>query len=392
MSTDIRAISRRKLLRQSLLTGGVWLSGLHNWGSFGLPPDLWGHPRGDESFLGVVPFSGEGHPPLGEPIGTELDGRLFTDLSAVTPENRVTPTERFFIRTRASKLLDTAGWNIQVRGIVRNPVRIPVETLANKTRPMGSHLMECSGNTRMAHFGMLSVADWHGVPLQEIVETAKPRTSGVRVLVSGFDKYKNESSTSIPGASWIFSPDELLSSQAFVATKMNGEPLSADHGAPVRLLVPGWHGCVCIKWVNQIEFVAEDAPATSQMREYAGRTLQNGVPSAARDYQPAKIGTAAMPVRIEKWRIGGKIRYRVAGILWGPGSNTDCEVRSSPEEEFFPVDRLDAAGDAWSFWHYQWTPTRTGEFTIRLRFKRESDDTRRLDSGYYDRSVKIAEI
>ena len=134
---------------------------------------------------------------MGELIGTELDGRLFTDLSTLTPENPVTPADKFFIRTRASKLLDTSSpWTIHVAGLIEKPIAISAEALAKKARPMGIHLMECSGNTRSAHFGMMSVAAWDGVPLQEILQTAKPQKFGVRVLVSGFDRYQEESMTS----------------------------------------------------------------------------------------------------------------------------------------------------------------------------------------------------
>ena len=63
-------------------------------------------------------------------------------------------------------------------------------------------------------------------------------------------------------------------------------PLTPDHGAPVRLVVPNWYGCACIKWVTHVEMVPDDEPATTQMREFAARTHQNGVPARARDYQP----------------------------------------------------------------------------------------------------------
>jgi DMSO/TMAO reductase YedYZ molybdopterin-dependent catalytic subunit len=332
---------------------------------------------------------------MGEPIGSELDGRLFTDLTSLTPENPVTPAGDFFIRTRASKLLDTAKpWSVRVAGLTGKPMAISAEVLAKKARPMGIHLMECSGNTRSAHFGMMSVAAWDGVPLQEILEAANPKVSGTLVLVSGFDRYQEESMTSEPGASWIFTPDQLFSSKAFLATKMNGQPLRADHGAPVRLLVPGWYGCVCVKWVDQIEFVSDDVPATSQMQEYAGRTMQNGVPSLARDYRPAIVDMAAMPTCIEKWRVGGKIRYRVMGIQWGgatPGGA--IEIRFHSSEKFVPVEISPSSpGIGWRFWTYQWSPQRTGTFTIRLRLTGANINARRLNSGYYDRSVDIAEI
>ena len=345
--------------------------------------------------VGLVPFSGEGRPPMGELIETELDGRLFTDLSALTPGNPLTPADNFFIRTRASSLLDTSRpWTIHVDGLIEKPFSLSAEMLARKDRPMGVHLMECSGNTRSAHFGMMSVAAWDGVPLEELLQKAKPQRSDVRVLVSGFDRYQEESMTSEPGAGWIFSLDQLFSSQAFLATKMNGQPLRSDHGAPVRLLVPGWYGCVCVKWVNQIDFVAEDAPATSQMQEYAGRTMQMGIPSLARDYRPAMVDIAALPTRIEKWLVGGKIRYNVTGIQWGGLAPAQgMEIRFDPGEKSAPVSILPMSPDKHlCFWSYQWNPPGTGTFTIRLRLNVENIAARKLNSGYYDRSVDIAEI
>jgi DMSO/TMAO reductase YedYZ molybdopterin-dependent catalytic subunit len=393
-------MTRRRLLRQSLLCGSAVVSGFDY---IRFPKSLVEqaalHPtanaRGGSSMLGVVPFSDEGHPPMGETIGTELDGRLFTDLSTLTPENPVTATDKFFIRTRASKLLDASKpWTIHVAGLVEKPISILAEALAKKARPMGVHLMECSGNTRSAHFGMMSIAAWDGVPLEELLQMVKPKVSAFRVAVSGFDHYKEESMTSEPGASWILTPDQLFSSKAFLATKMNGQPLSEDHGAPVRLMVPGWYGCVCVKWVNQIELVSEDAPATSQMLEYASRTMQAGVPALARDYRPAIIDPAAMATRIEKRLVGGRIQYRIAGIQWGGIVPAEAvEIRFDPADRFLPVENLPSApGNNWHFWRYEWSPPGTGKFTIRLRLNAPGIAARRLDSGYYDRAVDIAEI
>lgn len=396
MSTENKSqLTRRGLLKRSLLCASPWIWGFNNFRYPNLLFPQSADPRSKDSMLGMIPFSDEGHPPMGEPIGAELDGRLFTDLSTMTPENPVTSTDNFFIRTRASKLLNKSGpWRIQVTGLVEKPATLSAELLAKKARPMGNYLMECSGNTRTAHFGMMSVAAWDGVPLEEVLESSKPRKAGSRMLVSGFDQYQEESMSSEPGASWIFTPDELFSSKAFLATKMNGQPLRADHGAPVRLLVPGWYGCVCVKWVNQIEFVPHDAPATSQMQEYALRTMQMGVPALARDYRPAVVDIAAMPTRIEKWLVGGKIRYRVAGLQWGGSAPCQAlEIRLGSEERFVPIQSISPspAGN-FSFWSYDWSPPKTGTFAIRLRPNGASVTARRLNSGYYDRSVDIAEI
>jgi DMSO/TMAO reductase YedYZ molybdopterin-dependent catalytic subunit len=392
-------VTRRSLLRQSLLCGSAWMYGFNGLRLPGYALRRSSDARDGGSLLGPVPFSGEGHPPMGEPIGSELDGRLFTDLSTLTPEHPVTPADKFFIRTRASRLLDTSSpWTVHMDGLIEKPIAISAEGLAKKARPLGIHLMECSGNTRSAHFGMMSVAAWDGVLLQDILQMAKPQKSAVRVLVSGFDRYQEESMTSEAGASWIFSLDQLFSSKAFLATKMNGEALRSDHGAPVRLVVPGWYGCACVKWVNQIDFVSDDAPATSQMQEYAGRTLQVGVPALARDYRPASVDIAAIPTRIEKWLVAGQLRYSITGIQWGslaPSQGMEVRFDSGEKsgEKPVPVEiTLPAHSKNWCFWSCQWNPPGMGKFTIRLRLNAENIAARKLNSGYYDRSVDIAEI
>ena len=129
------------------------------------------------------------------------------------------------------------------------------------------------------------------------------------MLVSGYDHIGQNSPRSIVGASWVFPLAGLDKLGAFLAMRMNGEPVPADHGKPVRLAVPGWYGCSWIKWVNEIRLVGPDEPATSQMVEFAARTHQSEPHKFARDYAPADIQTAATPVRVEKRK--GRQRPRI---------------------------------------------------------------------------------
>jgi len=341
--------------------------------------------------LGVVPFSQESRVAMETPLGTELDGRLYTDLSKLTPESAITPSESFYLRTRASELLDAQKLHeVRIGGLAAKELALSIEELRRSAKPMGVHLMECAGNVRSVHFGLMSAAEWSGVPLIDVLENAKPRPQGTRVLVSGFDTYATQSSTSIAGASWVFTPDELKAAGAFLATEMNGAPLTRDHGAPLRLMVPGWYGCTCIKWVNEISFVDERAEATSQMAEYAARTAQNGTPKLAKDYRSALVETAAMPIRVEKWAVGEKIQYRVVGILWG-GSRPvrELQIRFNPEEEYVAVKDMQPGGNnTWRFWTHEWSPPKPDTYHIRLR----AMATKRLDAGYYMRSVEIQEV
>ncbi len=395
MAGGIRKLPRREFLRVSLVAGGTLLIGFDK-----ISQEEPSKGEDNDAFQGgkqlaILDFWGESGAPLDTAFGEGLDGRLYTDLSRMSLQNPVTPIEKFYIRTRASELLENERpWLIRVRGLVEPELNLTLEELKSVVKPAGLHLMECAGNVRAARFGMVSVADWAGVPMSEVLDIVKVKRQATRVLISGFDRYLTKSTTSIPGASWIFTLEELKLSKAFLATEMNGQPLPKDHGAPVRLVVPNWYGCTCIKWVNEITLVDDDVEATSQMQEYATRTLQPGMPRLAKDYRPASIDQAAMPIRIEKWLVEGKIKYRVVGILWGGSRPVNVlEIRFNPDEDYVPVDSFEhAANDPWSFWTHAWTPKKTGIYMIRLRVREPSVLARRLDSGYYLRSVEITEV
>jgi DMSO/TMAO reductase YedYZ molybdopterin-dependent catalytic subunit len=394
MIEERKKLTRREMLKTSLATGGATLLGFGDLRLPALGRGARGEAAPEGRYLELIEFVGEGLIPMETPMGAGLDGRLYTDLSSVTPDHPTTPSEKFYLRTRASELLDDRKpWAIRVTGPLKRPLEIGVPALRKMSRPAGSHLMECSGNGRFAHFGMLSVADWAGVGVSEILESARIEKASSRVLISGFDRYPIPSSTSEPGASWIFTVDDLNSSKAFFATEMNRSSLTKDHGAPVRLVVPGWYGCTCIKWVNEITLVGEDVAVTSQMQEFAARTMQQGIPELARDYRPAVIEQAAMPVRVEKWLVEGKINYRVHGIAWG-GSRpvSGLEIRFNEAEDFVAVaDFKQTSNDPWGFWTHFWTPKGPGIYSIKLRVKDNSVPARRLSAGYYARSVEITE-
>ena len=336
---------------------------------------------------------GESERPLEQAFNSGLDGRLYTDLSRLGPMNLVTPSEAFYVRTRYPDLLvPERPWRISVLGLPGAPVDLILDDLLPIAVDQGQQLMECSGNTRSASFGLLSSAEWAGIRLLDAINKFQTPAGATRLLVSGFDQYSQPSARSTPGASWIFSFDELERSGAFLATGLNGAPLPADHGAPVRLVVPGWYGCTCIKWVNELRFVGEDEPATSQMREFASRTQQSGTPALARDYLPAEIDLAAMPVRVEKWLVSGEIRYRVVGVQWGGAARTDqLEIRFG-DGSWESICMTNVFPAPWALWEHPWRPATTGDYAITLRTTDPSIRTRRLDTGYYLREVAIDQI
>jgi len=387
--------TRRDFLRSSFVAGGALLAGFGKIQTLDAKIQARTDAFKGGKYLGNLDFAGESRAPLDTLLGSGLDARLYSDLTKLTPENPIPPTERFYVRTCASRELENKkGWKIRLDGLVDKAATLTIEDLRKSARSAGLHLMECSGNARATRFGMISVADWNGTPMSEILEHCKSKPQATRVVVSGFDNYSAGSATSVPGADWVFTVEQLKASKAFLATEMNGQAISEDHGAPVRLIVPGWYGCTCIKWVNAITFVDENFLATSQMQEFAARTHQQGVPKLARDYRPAMIDQAAMPTRVEKWLVDEKIKYRVVGILWGGSQPVrKLEIRFNPDEDYAGVDSFtQTSNDPWSFWSHAWTPKATGTYLIRLRVTDPPVETKRLDSGHYVRSVEVTEV
>jgi DMSO/TMAO reductase YedYZ molybdopterin-dependent catalytic subunit len=351
------------------------------------------------TLLGTVPLFRTGAPtqPFGVKLGGRgLDARLATDLSELDRDHLITPTAYAFIRTESpTAVAGQKEWNVKISEVTGNGESLRLPDLSRRARPMGAYLLECSGNNNPANFGLMSVCEWDGVLLSDVLSRVRHSADATSVVVSGMDHEGQRSADSIGGASWVFPLALVDRVGIFLGVRMNGEPLPLDHGFPVRLVVPGWYGCTWIKWVDGIRLAGADEPATSQMKEFAARTHQTARHDLARDYTPANIQTAATPIRVEKRRAQQGIEYRVVGIVWGGEKPVDrLAIRFSAKDRWIPFSICPAptSSKTWSLWEYRWKPPTPGIYDIFLSVPDRSVPQRRLDVGYYMRQVRIDEI
>jgi DMSO/TMAO reductase YedYZ molybdopterin-dependent catalytic subunit len=390
-------------------------------------------PFAGGQLIGYLPFEAEGQwSPLipGRRSGEgHMARRIIDPASLLMPKTRVTPADDFFIRTEYPDLLRPPDeWTIKIGGEVRKPQVLPLQKLDSLVESKGPVLLECSGNHRELRFGLLSVAVWQGIPIHKVFDLAGPTPKAKALLINGFDDDSNlpnngppYETQSWPTCSWIFTFEQLDQAGAFLATRMNGKPLPNDQGAPVRLVVPGWYGCTEVKWINEIKFVDNDQPATLQMLEFGGRTLQETRfdpklshrgpvgPEWARDYRPASIDQAALPVRVEQWKLGEKLVYRVIGITWGGRNRTDrLKIRfrrGRREAPFEPIQFCKAwtSISSYGIWVHRWEPTKPGPYWIEVQLDAPGVRARKMTMeepltdhgpmvGHFERAVMIQHV
>lgn len=175
----------------------------------------------------------------------------------------VTPIEHFYVRSHlpVPPAADPASWALQIEGEVASPVSLSVADLRAMPPATVTSTLECAGNGR-AFFtppvagiqwgrGAVGTARWTGVRLRDVLTRAGVTPAGRFVLVSGADRPLGkmpEFVRQVPIAKAMH-PDTL------VAYEMNGVPIPQVHGAPLRVIVPGWEGAYSVKWLNRLRVV-----------------------------------------------------------------------------------------------------------------------------------------
>jgi DMSO/TMAO reductase YedYZ molybdopterin-dependent catalytic subunit len=281
----------------------------------------------------------------------------------------ITPTNKFFtVKHFGQPTIDLQRWRLAVTGLVKQPLSLTIDQLKARPRQEVTFTLECSGNTGLPFFwGGVGNATWAGTALAPLLQEAGILDRGKEIVFSAHDigkqKVRDMDLTSPFARSMsvadAMSPDNLL------CYEMNGQPLEAGHGAPLRLLTPGWYGVANVKWLNRIEVMETRYAGNFMTRDYV--TIRE----EQRDGQPVwtetvvgKVLLKSAPARVT--RKDGK--YRIAGAAWGGAiAKVDVQVDGGP---WMPAAITEGGGGSaysWKFWMLDWGTPPAGEHTVTSR-------------------------
>jgi sulfite oxidase len=189
---------------------------------------------------------------------------------AALAEGPLTATDAFYVRGHgAVPAIEPTGWRLRVDGLVERALDLSLVTLHEAfTEREVTATLQCAGNRREGLMairdiageapwgpGATGTATWAGVMLAEVLGLARPLREAAHVGFVGADLCPEARPAQTFGGSIPL--DKACRPEVLLAWSMNGEPLAPVHGAPLRVVVPGYIGARSIKWLERIEVRAE---------------------------------------------------------------------------------------------------------------------------------------
>ncbi len=284
------------------------------------------------------PTKRPGPPPgiLGKRSAFEHPVKKPSDTSSRTPlqdlYGMITPSDLHFERHHAGvPVIDPAAYELLIHGMVDKPM---VFTLADLKRfPALSRIcfIECSGNFRTGKdtmtpqdiCGLTSQSEWTGVLLSTLFREVGVSPKASWFLAEGSDAAVMTRSIPV-SKGW---------EDGMIAYGQNGEAIRPEQGYPARLLLPGWEGNTCVKWIRRIEFSDQPFMTREETSKYTEPIRDGKIRQFSFDIDARSIITfPAYPVQVER----GWIEIR--GLAWsGRGKISKVEISTDAGKNWFPA-------------------------------------------------------
>ena len=238
------------------------------------------------------------------------------------------PTDHHFRRDHFGvPELDPAGWRLEVAGAVEQPLSLSLAQVQALPAQTLKVVLECAGHRRTEldppaegipwGAGAVGEARWAGAPLRELLALARPSRRAAAAVLEGADRGPFAHLAGEFSFARCLPLAKALDRDTLLAWQMNGAPLPAAHGAPLRAVVPGWYATDSVKWLVRIELIEGEYDGPFEALDYRlGDDRLTELPVHALVTSPAE-GAEVIPGPLD-----------VGGVAWGGrGGGKAVEVR-----------------------------------------------------------------
>ena len=308
-----------------------------------------------------------------EPVNLEFP---FASLDGVK-----TPNNQFFVRTHFPiPQLGRDDWRLKCTGHVERELTLSYQDLRTLPSKTVIATIKCAGNSRVFlvpkakgvlwELGAVSTAEWTGVSLGTLLDRAGVKNGGVEVILQGADKGQLTEEPKSPGEIHFARSlplEKARQAEVLLAYQMNGKDLPAEHGFPLRAVVPGWYGMASVKWLTSIEVTDRPFQGYWQSRILVLESPFRRTSRGACEGNAGQIrNRAVLPVVKGSRR---RLRYRVTGAAWSDTDIAKVEVSTDGGRSWEEATLLgDALPFTWRLWEFQWQPSKTtGKVTLMSR-------------------------
>ena len=332
--SDDSAPSRRSVLRGAVagsLAAGSLATGARaaepTAEAANLPPNIpeWmkapGAPTGEQPYGLPSPFEKTVVRNISKTLPQTISASSRTPLQDL--DGIITPNGLFYERHHGGvPAIDPAAHRLMLHGLVERPLVFTMEELRRFPSQSRIHFLECSGNpvytkpygkTASDLVGLVSCAEWTGVPLRLVLAEAGLKPQAKWIVAEGADAAALTRSV----------PLEKCLDDALLVYSQNGERLRPQQGYPLRLLLPGFEGNMSVKWLRRLKAVAEPAYSREETSKYTD-LMPDG---SAREFTFVMEAKSIITRPSGGQRLTSTGYHEITGLAWsGRGKVSRVEV------------------------------------------------------------------
>jgi len=276
-------------------------------------------------------------------------------------------------------LIDPSAYRLKIHGLVDKEVSLSLADIKRRKAQTASVLMACAGNGRMglterftSHVpwgpDAFGCADWTGCSLAELLQEVGVKDGAAQVIFTGADK----------GVEWntvdyfrrSLTVEQAMTGHVMLCWQMNGADLLPCHGAPVRIIVPGWYGMASVKWLTSIEITSGGWWGT-EMDVYCYRRSRLDPTPLPIEQLPvrAMMAPPGHPDFYSRTRLVAPGVVRVRGKVWAGAVDIDYVEFSSDGAKTWQRAEVGGKSGAfgWAAWHFDWDAKTEGLYVLSCR-------------------------